>query len=82
LYAYFSHSLKRTKKFVSLDNIVETWGQWILRNIKTHWISMLLLVKKVMSEYCALALKMHQNAGNNIQTTHNLELFFYLEVMM
>ncbi len=43
---------------------------------------MLLLVKKVMSEYCALVLKMHQNVGNNIRTTHNFELFFDLEVMM
>jgi hypothetical protein len=36
---------------------------------------MLLLIKKVMYEYCALVLKMHQNADNNIQTTHNLEFF-------
>jgi hypothetical protein len=43
---------------------------------------MLLLAKKVMFEYCALVLKMHQNVGNNIQTTHNLELIFDLEVMM
>ncbi len=43
---------------------------------------MLLLAKKVPFKYCALVLKMHQNVGNNIQTTHNLELFFDLEVRM
>jgi len=59
LYAYFSHSLKRTQKFVKMANIVETGGQHILKNIKTRWNSMLLPTKKVLSEYKALVLKMH-----------------------
>jgi hypothetical protein len=41
---------------------------------------MLLLVKKVL--YCALVLKMHQDASSNTQVAHNLELFCDLEVMM
>jgi len=59
LYAYFSHSLKRTQKFVEMADIVETRGQCILKNIKTRWNSMLLPTKRVLSEYKALILKMH-----------------------
>jgi hypothetical protein len=36
LYTYFFHSPKKTQKFVDLVDIVETRGQWILRNIKTY----------------------------------------------
>jgi hypothetical protein len=43
---------------------------------------MLFLARKVLYEYCALVLKMHQNVGSNIQVAHNLELFCDLEVMM
>jgi hypothetical protein len=43
---------------------------------------MLLLAKRVLFEYHALVLKMHQDVGSNTQATHNLELFCDLEVMM
>jgi hypothetical protein len=33
---------------------------------------MLFLAKKVLFEYCALVLKMHQDDGSNIQVAHNL----------
>jgi hypothetical protein len=45
LYFYFFHNPKRIQKFVELINIVEIGGQWIFRNIKKRWISMLLLTK-------------------------------------
>ncbi len=38
LYVYFFCSPKRTQEFIELANIVETWGQHILRNIKIGWI--------------------------------------------
>jgi len=43
VYAYFSRNSKKTKKIVELVDIVETMSQWILRNIKTCWISMSLI---------------------------------------
>ncbi len=45
LYSYFFHNPKRIQKFVELVNIMEIGEQWIFKNIKTHWISMLLLTK-------------------------------------
>jgi hypothetical protein len=48
LYAYFSHNPQRTQEFIGLVDIVETKGQWILKNIKTCWILMLLPTKKIM----------------------------------
>ncbi len=82
LNAYFFHSPKITQEFVDLVDIVEIRGKKILKNIKIHWISMLLPTKKVLFEYCALVLKMHKDDGNNIQVAHNLKLFCDLEVMM
>ncbi len=43
---------------------------------------MLILAKRVLFEYHALVLKMHQDIGSNTQVAHNLELFYDLEVMM
>jgi hypothetical protein len=44
---------------------------------------MLLLIKKyVLSKYRALVLKMHQDVGNNIQATPNLEFLCDLKVMV
>ncbi len=43
---------------------------------------MLFLTKKVLFEYHALVLKMHQDVDNNTRIAHNLELFCDLEVMM
>jgi len=48
LCVYFFHSPKETQVFIELANIVETHGQHILRNIKIGWISMLLLIKRVL----------------------------------
>jgi len=43
---------------------------------------MLFLTKRVLFEYHALVLKMHQDVDDNTQVAHNLELFYDLEVMM
>jgi hypothetical protein len=42
---------------------MEIGGQCIFKNIKTWWISMLLLIKRVLSEYKALVLKMHKDSA-------------------
>jgi hypothetical protein len=59
LYANFFHSPKKTQEFVKMANIMEIGGQRIIKNIKIRWIFMLLLAKRVLSEYRALVLKMH-----------------------
>ncbi len=82
LYVYFFHSLKKTQKFVDLVDIMEIRGKQILKNIKTHWISILLPTKKVLFEYCVLVLKMHKDDGSNIQVAHNSKLLCDSGVMM
>jgi hypothetical protein len=52
-----------------------TWLILWKHGVKTYWISMLFLTKRVLFEYYALVLKMHQNVDNNTQVAHNLELF-------
>jgi hypothetical protein len=43
---------------------------------------MLLPTKRVLSKYHALVLKKHQDVGTITQVMHNLELIFYLEIML
>jgi hypothetical protein len=50
LYAYFFYSPKIIQEFFELINIVATRGQWSLKNIKTHYISMMLLIKIILSK--------------------------------
>ncbi len=38
LYNYFSKSLKRHFKFTKFEELMETKGAKILKNVKTHWI--------------------------------------------
>jgi hypothetical protein len=71
VYAYFFHNSKKIEKFVELVDIVETMNQWILRTIKTCWISMSFIAKIVIFQYCALVLKMNQNANIINQVAHN-----------
>lgn len=61
-YNKLSHSPKRLG-IEEVDNIVETCSDCILRNVKTRWISMLMLAKHVLSKYKALIMKM--NADQN-----------------
>ncbi len=81
LYAYISHSPKRIQKFVELANVVETRG-CIFKDIKTQWSSMIFLATKVLSEYRALVLKMHQDFATISQVAHNLQLLCDLEAML
>ncbi len=47
LYGYFSSSLKHHLEFTKLAKIVEIKGLKVLLNVKTRWINMLPLLKKV-----------------------------------
>jgi hypothetical protein len=51
LHSYFSHSPKHHLKFQKLVAITETNGNKILKNMKTQWMSMLDLLKRIIIEY-------------------------------
>jgi hypothetical protein len=82
LYSFFSHSPKRNQELADLANIVETAGQRILRNVKTRWISCLEPVKRVMSEYKALVLKMHLDSQSLATAKANLNLLCEIELLL
>jgi hypothetical protein len=58
LHSYFAHSPKRHVEFTKRVEFMQTKGNKILRNVKTKWISMLSLAKKVMVKYKTLLVKM------------------------
>jgi hypothetical protein len=58
LYAYFYKSPKRHLEFTKLAKIMEIKGNRPPNNVKTRWISMLALAKRVMGEYHSLIVKM------------------------
>ena len=62
MYRYFNHSLKRHLEFEKLAELVETDGWRMLRNVKTQWLSLLELLKKVMGEYKIFVVKMCEDA--------------------
>jgi hypothetical protein len=82
LYSFFLHSPKRNQELADLANIVETASQKILRNVKTRWISCLEPVKRVMSEYKALVLKMHLDAPSLASAKANLNLLCEIELLL
>jgi hypothetical protein len=82
LYSFFSHSPKRNQELADLANIVETAGQRILRNVKTRWISCLEPVKRLMSEYKALVLKMHLDSSSLATAKANLNLLSEIELLL
>jgi hypothetical protein len=82
LYSFFSHSPKRNQELADLANIVETLGQWILRNMKTRWISCLEHVKPMMSKYKALILKMHLDSTSLATAKANLNLLCEIELLL
>ncbi len=62
LYGYFNHSPKRHFKFTKLTKIMETKSKKIMQNIKTKWISMINPIKRILSEYRILLMKMTLDA--------------------
>jgi hypothetical protein len=65
LHAYFAYSPKRHLKLTKLVDIMETKGNKVLHNIKTQWISMLNLAKRMMVEYRTLLVKMAMDYNTN-----------------
>jgi len=58
LYAYFYKSPKRHLELIKVVKIMEIKGNRPLNNVKTRWISMLALAKRVMGEYHTSVVKM------------------------
>jgi hypothetical protein len=81
LYSFFSHSPKQNQELADLANIVETAGQRILINVKIRWISCLEPVKRVMSKYKVLVLKMHLDSQSLATTKANLNLLCEIELL-
>jgi hypothetical protein len=74
LYNYFSKSLKRDLEFTKLVEVMETKGAKILKNVKTHWISMLSPTWCVMVEYRILLMKMALDGPTNDKAKENFKL--------
>jgi hypothetical protein len=51
---YFAHSPKKHLEFTKLVEMLETKGSKIFLNVKTRWISMLSLAKRLKIEYKTL----------------------------
>jgi hypothetical protein len=58
LYSYFSKSPKRHLELEKLSELLHLKSRKILNNVKTRWISMLSPLKRVLSEFRVLIMKM------------------------
>jgi len=58
IYAYFCRNNKCYAKMQMLVDLMETNGNKIVRNVKTHWISMKSLAAYIVCEYYTLLVKM------------------------
>jgi len=65
LYFYFSHSPKKHLEFIKILKLMATKENKIFQNVKTRWILMLSLAKKVMTRYRILFVKMALNNPTN-----------------
>jgi len=78
----FAHSLKKHLEFTKLVEILETKGNKILQNVKTKWISMLNLTKRLMVEYRTLLVKMTLDNPTNQQAKQNYEHLCDLQILL
>jgi hypothetical protein len=81
LHSYFARSLKRHLEFIKLAKFMQIKGNKILRNVKTRWISMLSLAKRMMAKYRTLLVKMALDNPTNQQTKLNYENLFDFQVL-
>jgi hypothetical protein len=72
LHVYFTKSPKQFLEFSKLAEVVETSGLKILGNVKTRWISLLEPMKRVLSEYKILIVKMNNDTGEESKVVQNL----------
>jgi hypothetical protein len=63
LYNYFTMSSKKHLEFQKLADIVETEGLRMGKNVKTRWISLLEPLRRVLSEYKTLVVKICEDSA-------------------
>jgi hypothetical protein len=82
LHSYFTSSPKRHLEFTKLAEIVETSGLKMLPTVRTRWISMFEPLKRVLSEYKTLIVKMSKDAIEESKAIHNLMLLCDLSTLL
>jgi len=82
MYVCFSHNLKKFTKFQKLVNLFNMKGNKILRNVKTHYISMFFPSKIIYSKYQPLIMKMHVESPKNDTTSKNLSVLYDMEFLL
>lgn len=80
-YWFFAHNLKKFLKFTKLTKTLETKRLYLLRNVKTCWISMLGPLKCVLAQYKPLVVNMH-NYEKNKFAHENFELLCDLDLIV
>jgi hypothetical protein len=64
-HAFFNHSPKRLSEFQKLADVIDTKGLRPLKNVATKWVSLLEPLRRILSEYCTLIAKMHQDRADS-----------------
>jgi hypothetical protein len=82
LYSFFAHNLKKFLKFTKLAKTLETKRLYLLKNVKTCWISMLGPLKCVLAQYKSLVVNMHSNYEKSKSTHDNFELLCHLDLII
>jgi len=82
LYSFFAYNLKKFLEFIKLVETLETKGLKLLKNVKTHWISMLSPLKRILAHYKSLVVKMHSDCEKNKSACDNFELLCDLDVIL
>jgi hypothetical protein len=75
-------TLKSSWSSPSFVNTLETKGLKLLRNAKTHWISMLRLLKRVLAQDKSLVVKMHFDCVKSKYAHDNFELLGDLNLIL
>ncbi len=64
MHNYFAHSPKRHLEVIKLVEFLKCKGNKIFENIKTCWISMFSLSKRIFNEYKTLVVKLVEDSVN------------------
>jgi hypothetical protein len=81
-YIFFPHSPKKMLEFLTLAKILETKSLKLMSNIKTHRISMFKSLKRLLTEYKSLVVKMYMDASKSKHVRNNLDLLCDLELVL
>jgi len=82
LYSFFANNFKKFLEFTKFVKTLETKRLKLLRNVNTHWISMLSLLKHVLAQYKSLVVKMHSDCVKSTYVHDNFELLCNLDLII